>query len=183
MKCKTFPFSHLSTPIKEQLLSQVKVLFSLWASQCTYYVKLNYTSPSYVNRKENLSLFRVDDLILVSACKLASQSGIWDPNLPEVILSSGPLLFFSLLEVIIAICFSLLPLSPVLQVAVILALTSTAPSSEKQQQAERGRAMAWILVITQKAFQEHREVSFYHCWPELLLYTENGLDLVAELPI
>lgn len=85
-----------------------------------------------MNRKENLSLFSVEDLILASACKLGSQSGIWDPDLPEVILFSGPLLFFSLREVTIAIHFSLLPLSPVMQVAVTLAFISTAPSSEKQ---------------------------------------------------
>lgn len=109
-----------------------------------------------MDRKESLSLFSVEDLILASACKLGFQSGIWDPDLPEVILSSGPLLFFSLLELTIAVRFSLLLLSLVLQVAVTLAFMSTAPSSEKQQQAEYGRAMAWILVIPQKAFQEQR---------------------------
>ena len=160
MKCKIFPFSYLSTSIKEQLLLQGKALFSLWVSQCIYDVGLIWTAPLYVTRKESLSLFRVGVLTVATGYKSGSQAGLWDLDPLEGILSSRyPLLFSSLLEVTVVEGYSLLSLS-CKQLHPGPDIHSFS-SPEKWQQAECAWAVAWTLVIPQKVSQKRRGSSYF----------------------
>ena len=104
----------------------------------------------------------------------------WSPLRPSFHVDTP--FFSSLLEVAEGYSSPLLP--PILQAALPLALTSTPPL---QRNSSKLNMPVWLLGL----LLSHRKCSrntqgahtFYHWWSKLLLHTENGLGLMAELPI